>query len=229
MSTKKDQTKIFNAAIVRTEQAMKDQQKIYKVGKDNVDSKLAVVRQQADKGLIEATNANASSRLDKFILSIEPDVTDLKKAEYAIVIDGYLDNYERTYYALGKSLMDDVNDRVLSEFDFDYSLEYRKLNTSFVKQFYTDQQFKATFGMTLSERIKQEITALLARIRQSLTGLFNSDLDKDDIKRILKSSDEVFDQALNSALRTTRTEVLTGHSGGAYDSTQAAEDAGMFG
>jgi len=229
MGTKRDQKIIFNAAVDRTEQAMKEQQALYKATKDKIDAKLAVLRQQADKGLIVLTNARATERLDKFILSIEQDVRELKEAEYAIVLSGYTDNYANTYYAMGKSLTDDVNERILANDNFDYDLNYRKLNTAFVTKNYKDTQFKANFGMTFPQRIKQEVTALLASIRQSLTGLFNSDLSKSDVKTILLSADEVYNQSLNSALRTTRTEVLTGHSGGIYDSTQFAEASGMYG
>lgn len=229
MSTKRDQQKLFNQAVRRTEVALRQQQTLYEEFSDFLETNIARLRQDAERGKFDTTNENRQTIVDNFIKKIASTLAETKQKQFNIIKDGYKDNFVNTYYGLGYSITNDVNERVLSDTNFDYVPDYRKINTSFVESNYANDLFIASFGLTISERARQETVALLAKLRQSLTGLFRDDLTKKDIKNVLDNISGDISKDVNSVIRTTRTEVLTGHSGGAVEAIEVAEDSGVFG
>jgi hypothetical protein len=225
------QQEIFNVAVERVERAKRELIEIYSRAQENIENKLAALRQRIERGTFNQPSllTRRAEQLERFIAAIAEDIKTLKRLEYEIILNGYVDNYANTYYATAWSLTNDVNTRILATQGFNYSLEYRKLNLSYITQAYNDYVASAVLGGSVKQRTLQEILLLQSNIRKTVAQAIAEGISPRKAIKRLKDLDIVFEQSLNRAFTVARTEILRGYSFGNLDAIDAATDAGLKG
>lgn len=227
--TIRQQHNAFNDSLSVVEQANRDLIIIYENALERIETRIARLRLQFEKGLLSQAQINRLNRLEAFSQGILEDITALKTSEYNIITSGWVDAYQNGYYGTGYSIEYDLNTQLLKNTPFDYSVQYRRLNTAYIRQIYSEDIATQVFGYSIKQRTELEILQLQSKIKQTVTQALIEGIPTKEVAKRLQDVDVVFEQNLNHALTVTRTEVLRGHSYGDQQAVDRALDSGITG
>lgn len=224
------QKQLYNVSVENLEKTNKELIAIYEDAKKSIEKKIAVLKVQIEKGQFAKARTQRLKRLNKFIESLKDDLVTLKTQQQILITDGFIQNYSNAYYGYGFDITNTINTQILNKVNFDYTLGYRQLNISYIKNvIYSEEVASNVFGLGIKQRTQQEITQIQSAIKKQITQATVEGISPREVATRLKGVDKIFQQNLNHAFTVARTEMMRGHNLGAEEAIQIAEDAGVQG
>jgi hypothetical protein len=225
LTIRQDQKKAFNEALKLVESTGKTLQQFYAQALDEINKEIAAFKLKIDKGLLSDAQKLKYERLNKLYKVIDQALKDLFKVQKNVISQGYSSEFMQAYYKMGFAIERDVNTRLLSDIDYNYTLGYTQVNPGYVATTFKEP----IAGMTFLQRNKVDRERLQFKIQGIIERATQTGLTPKQVATELQAIDDVFAQSFKKALTVARTELLRAYSYGQEDAINQAKAVGVEG
>ena len=219
MAIRRNEKRIYNLALSQVEETNKRLIALYEESQERIETELLKMQTKLIRG--ERISAFRQERLQGLYRAINEELAWLRQQTGRVITNGYVANYQNTYYLESFSIEQHVNTAL--KLDKDYILNFPELNRDAVIGSLNERIAGNTFG----DRMLHDQRVLQFRVRQAVS---QNIIEGQTVKQLAKNLgliDEVFEQGAAKAMTTARTELLTAYSYGQEESVRNAIQAGV--
>lgn len=223
MPIKGDQRTAYNDALKEVTATNKELAKLYQSKLDDITKELAALKLQIDQGRFSDALASKQVRLQKLYDLIEEQVKELYRLQGVIMTSGYVDTFKSSYYQIGFAIEKEVNNVLLEEATYSYSLNYPQISNAYARS----QLNILIGGYTFKERQGIDRLIMQGQLRDIINNATRDGLTPQQVAKELQKIDDVFTKNRNKAITTARTELLRAYSIATEESGLIALDRGV--